>query len=116
MQHFEKSSFSMCGDENVHAFYSKFADRKHAVLYGLEAHVCIRMTALDLISQGYTVHLVVDSCSSMSHGDRNIAIEALRDAGVRMTSFQSLVFELLQDAKHPKFKDCLALLKMNPKE
>ena len=49
--------------------------------------MCVRQTALDLLELNYNVHLVVDAVSSMNHHDRNIAIEALRDAGVQMISF-----------------------------
>ena len=48
--------------------------------------------------------------------DRNIAIAALRDSGVMMTSFQALMFEMLRNAKHPKFKECLSIVKGSPEQ
>ena len=74
-------------DDNVKPYLVGLQGRKSAVLYGVEAHVCVRQTALDLLELNYNVHLVVDAVSSMNHHDRNIAIEALRDAGVQMISF-----------------------------
>jgi nicotinamidase-related amidase len=78
---FEKKTFSML-DSAVKPYLMSFSGRKNAVLYGLETHVCVRQTALDLLELNYDVHLVVDAVSSMNYHDRNIAIEALRDAGV----------------------------------
>jgi hypothetical protein len=62
------------------------------------------------------VHLVVDAVSSMNHHDRNIAIEALRDAGVQLTTFQTVMFELMRTVEHPKFKEVLGIIKGNPKD
>ena len=52
----------------------KSLNRTTVVLYGIEAHICMRQTALDLISHGFDVHIVVDCCSSMSHHDRHVGI------------------------------------------
>jgi nicotinamidase-related amidase len=83
---FEKKTFSML-DSNIKPYLMGLSGRKNAVLYGVEAHVCVRQTALDLLELNYDVHLVVDAVSSMNHHDRNIAIEGLRDAGVQIISF-----------------------------
>lgn len=83
---FEKKDFSMI-DSAVKPYVQSLAPRNCAVLYGVEAHVCVRQTALDLLEMDFAVHLVVDSVSSMNHHDRNIAIEFLRDQGVQITSF-----------------------------
>lgn len=56
-------------------------------MYGVETHVCVKQTALDLLERNYDVHLVVDAASSMSYHDRNIGLESMRDAGVTITSF-----------------------------
>ena len=48
--------------------------RDQVVLYGVEAHICIKQTCLDLIANGYDVHLVVDTISSMNYHDRNIGL------------------------------------------
>ena len=96
--------------ESVEA-HLKQIGHKNVVLYGMETHVCIRQTALDLLERDYDVHLVVDVVDSVSQHDRNVA---LRDFGVSLITFQSLVFELLRTAEHEKFKACLPMLKQNP--
>ena len=110
---FEKAKFSML-DEQVSEHMQTLKPRNQAILYGLETQVCIRQTALDLLEQDYDVHLVVDAVSSISHHDRNIAIESLRDSGCMVVSFQALLFEMLRHAKHPNFKACLPIVKGNP--
>ena len=67
-----------------------------------------------MLDLNFSVHLVVDAVSSMNHHDRNVAIESLRDAGVQMISFQSLMFELMRTVENPKFKECLNIIKGNP--
>jgi nicotinamidase-related amidase len=52
----------------------KKINRKTVVLYGIEAQICMRQTALDLIERGYDVHIVIDCCSSMNHHDRHVGI------------------------------------------
>lgn len=103
-------------DAAVRPYVQSLAPRNCAVLYGVETHVCVRQTALDLLESGYDVHLVVDAVSSMNHHDRNIAIEFLRDQGVHMTSFQAIMFELMRSAAHPRFKDILNIVKQTPKD
>ena len=86
------------------------------MLYGCEAHVCIKQTAHDLLEDGYGVTVVTDGTSSINHYDRNCAIHHLMNAGVQVTTFQSLVFELMRDAKHPNFKQILKIVMDNPKD
>ena len=82
---YEKKRFSMLTEE----IDQKLQDmkRRSIVIYGLEAHVCIRQTALDLLEKDFDVTLVVDACSSMSHGDRNTGIESMKEAGVNLVTF-----------------------------
>ena len=89
-------------------------NRQNIVLYGCEAHICMRQTALDAIAKGYNVHVVVDACSSMNLPDRNVGIQAMSDAGAHLTTFQQLIFELLRTTEHPEFKGFLPLLKDGP--
>ena len=83
----EKKMFSML-DDRVRNHLETFANRRMAVLYGCETHICIKQTALDLLELGYSVHVVVDGVTSMGMPDRNVGIVSLQDAGVRLTTFQ----------------------------
>lgn len=78
---------------------------QHAILCGIEAHVCVQQTALDLLRLGVQVHLVVDAISSQRQGDRAVALANLTAAGAALTTTEAIVFQLLADASHPRFKE-----------
>jgi len=105
----EKTKFSMMLPE----IESKLQETKpeHIVLFGIEAHVCIQQTVIDILekSEGIlghpvTVHLIVDATSSRSQMDRLFAFERFRQAGVVLTTSEALLLQLVGDKDHPKFK------------
>ena len=106
---FEKSKFSMINSAVAEVLEG--LKQNIAILFGNDAHVCVKQTALDLIKMGYHVHLVVDACSAMGATERAVGIQSMRDQGVQITTFESLAFEMLGDSEHPKFKQVLSLLK-----
>jgi len=85
--------------------------RRHVVLTGIECHVCVYQTALDLMQNGYTVHLVADAVSSRTAENRDIGIEAIKSAGAQITSAEMVLFELLRTAADPKAKDIFKIVK-----
>ena len=93
------------------AFLDKYPNRKKAVLCGIEAHVCVLQTALDLLSLGYEVYLVVDGISSQRPIDRSSALRRLERLGVGFTTMESALFELMTDQQAPEFKFVLPILK-----
>merc|ERR1712232_1359958 len=74
------------------------------ILVGIEAHVCVQQTALDLLEQGHDVHIIVDGVSSQQPFDREIALKRMSQAGAWLTTAQSAAFMLMQSADHPNFK------------
>lgn len=106
----EKSSFSCCGNP---AFLSRLKEsgRRQILLVGMETHVCVYQTVLDLIPAGYEVHLVVDAVSSRSPENRQIGIEAMRDLGARITSVEMSLFEIQGVAEGEKFKQIIQIVK-----
>lgn len=97
----------------VKKILEQHGDRKSIVLYGIEAHVCIQQTALDLLGLGYEVHLPVDGVSSQRVQDREAALVRLRKAGAFLTTSESLLFELCKDAKSDTFKKLAPLFKVD---
>ena len=73
--------------------------------------MCILQTALNLLKNGYSVHLVADACSSRSLTDRIFALERLRQMGCVVTTHESVIFQLLGDKNHEKFKEIQAIVK-----
>lgn len=86
-------------------------DREHVILAGLEAHVCIQQTALDLLRVDYQVYAAADAIGSRFPGDLDLAIERMRHAGVEVSTTETLIFELVERCDHPKFKEILGLVK-----
>ena len=106
---FAKTKFSMYIPE-VKDFV-KQNSIKTVVLFGVETHVCVQQTALDLLSDGISVFIIADGCSSRTLTDRLFAIERLRQVGAIVTTHESILFQLVGDKDHPKFKDIQTLVK-----
>lgn len=108
---FHKLKFSMMTDEVEAYLKTKHPQRNSVVLFGIETHVCVQQTSLDLLEKSFNLHLAVDGVSSQRAHDRAVALERIRGAGGFLTTSESIVFELMKDGKHPKFKELLPLHK-----
>ena len=108
--HFEKTTFSCCGNnEGLEAI--KKTGKKTVIVAGIETHVCVLQTCIDLLENGFKVVLVTDCCSSRKENDTKFAIKRLIQAGVIPTTYESILFELTLDAKNPCFKEISSLVK-----
>jgi nicotinamidase-related amidase len=99
---YEKKRFSACTDE-VQGKINEL-DREAYIVMGIETHVCVQQTCLDLLEQGKDVHVIVDGVSSQQPIDRRVALERLQHAGAFLTTAQSAAFMLTHSADHPSFK------------
>ncbi len=107
---FEKTTFSGCRDERITAHLDA-RQRPQVLLIGIEAHVCVLKTALDLRARGLQPILAADAVGSRRVRDRDIAIERMRQAGAIITTVESAIFECLEDCRSPEFKRILPLVK-----
>lgn len=105
-----KESFS-CWAEPAFRDHLESLTRRHVVLTGIECHVCVYQTALDLMANGYTVHLVADAVSSRTPENREVGIQAIKSAGAQITSTEMVLFELLRTAADPKAKEIFKIVK-----
>ncbi|XP_030829138.1 isochorismatase domain-containing protein 1 [Strongylocentrotus purpuratus] len=108
---YPKTKFSMVVPEVEAQLTQNLTNVKSIILLGIEAHVCIQQTTLDLLARGYEVHVVADAVSSRSMMDRQFAYERLRQFGAIITTSESVLFQLLGDKDHPKFKQIQGLVK-----
>ena len=109
-QRLEKTAFSCCGAEGFDA--AACADgRTQWILCGMEAHVCVLQTALELRSRGLEVFVVEDGVCSRSAANRDNALARLRQSGVVISNTESVLFEWLRDANHPQFKALSRLIR-----
>ncbi|XP_012541156.1 isochorismatase domain-containing protein 1-like [Monomorium pharaonis] len=110
---FAKMQFSMCTPEINKELATLCNGQKpeSIILIGIETHVCVENTAIDLRQYGYEVHMVADCVSSRTLEDRLLALERMRDIGCHITTSENVIFKLIRDASHEKFKTLLTLIK-----
>ncbi|KAI8867998.1 Isochorismatase hydrolase [Ramicandelaber brevisporus] len=106
---YPKTKFSMYTPEV--ATRLKELGTKDVVLFGIESHVCVLQTALELLRNDYGVHVVADGVSSMNYPEIDIALNRMASEGAVVVSSESLMFMLLEDAKHDKFKTVSSIVK-----
>ena len=109
-EHIEKTAFSCLRDKGF-AKKLKESGRKNVIVAGIEAHVCVQQTVLDLLDGGYTVYVVADCISSRSEADHKYAEERMRQAGAVITTAEAVLFEFLLGAEHPMRKEVSGLVK-----
>ena len=81
------------------------------VVCGIEAHVCVLQTCLDLVEAGYVTAVALDAVGSRKDTDQDAAIERMKQVGVVPTTVESILFEMLGEASGPTFKALLEVVK-----
>jgi nicotinamidase-related amidase len=112
----EKTAFGCCGDPGFEALLSQarpgLAPKQRQILVaGIEAHVCVMQTVLELLASGQQVHLCWECVSGRGEEYRRHALERMAAAGAVITNHESVAFEWARDKNHPQFKAISALLK-----
>ena len=105
-----KFSFSCCGSEQFRNELNAL-ERKNMLIAGIEAHVCVYQTAADLIRLHYKAQVVADAVASRSPENKLIGLEKSKSVGACLTSTETVLFELLKDAKSEKFKEISKIVK-----
>lgn len=107
---FAKTKFSMVIPE-INEILVKAANIDSIVLMGLESHICVEQTAMDLLAlDRYKVHIVADCVLSRTTSDRDMALERLREMGCTISTSENIIFKLLKDKNHSKFNDIRKLV------
>jgi nicotinamidase-related amidase len=81
------------------------------IVAGTESHVCVLQTVLDLLASGFTVAVVEDAVGSRRPTDRRVALERMRQEGARITTVESLLYELTERAGTDVFRGILSIVK-----
>ena len=108
--HFEKTTFSCYKNEETIDAINEM-NKKVVIVAGIETHVCVLQTCIDLLEAGLEVVIVTDCCTSRKQNDTDVAITRLVQAGVIPTTYESLLFELTVTAKNSVFKEISSLVK-----
>lgn len=107
----DKLTFSCCTAPGFEEDLGQYETRKQVIIVGLEAHICVTQTASGLQQWGYQVFVVEDAICSRSEMNRDNAIRRMRDGGVKMTNSESVAFEWMGNASHPKFNEISQLFR-----
>ena len=106
----EKLCFSSCGADDFNARLISL-NVKQVLVCGIEAHICVAQTTLDLLSRGFEVHLLVDCITSRNPENKKIALARLTQAGAVQSNLEMALFEMMRTADSPQFKAVQKLIK-----
>lgn len=109
----EKSTFSACGEGLVRDALQAI-DRPQIILSGIETHVCVQQTALDLLSMDYDVFICADAVGSRAQLDHQCALNRLASRGAHVITVEAALFELCNRCDTPQFKEMLTIIKDAP--
>ncbi len=107
---FDKIHFSCMKDEEIRAAVESYQS-KRVYVCGVEAHICVLQTALDLKAGGYEVFLVADCIGSRNPYDKDMAIARATAEGIKVTTYEAALYELLEKAGGPEFKEISKIVK-----
>ncbi len=106
----EKTSFSCC-DNGLIKDELSLLNKKWIIVAGIEAHVCVLQTVIDLIDIGYAPILIEDCVSSRKENDKKIAVERMKSEGAIIATYESILFELCRRSGTGEFKMISQLVK-----
>lgn len=106
----EKAAFS-CADDTLFMSHLQKLNKRFVVIAGIEAHVCVLQTTIDLLEKGYIPVIVQDCISSRTLENKLTAMDRFRKEGAIITSYESILFELLRYSGTDKFREISRLVK-----
>jgi len=109
-----KTAFSAAGDPGLAALLpppGAGGTAGEVLVAGVEAHVCVLQTVLDLLDRGYRVAVAADAVGSRHPADRAAALDRARQHGAEIVTSEMVLFEWLRDSRHPRFREVQKLLK-----
>ena len=109
--HADKSAFSMWVPEVQKAFNALGSEKKECVIVGIESHICVTQTTLDLLREGHKVYVLADGVSSCNPQEVPIALNRLRAEGAVVTTSESFLYECMGDAGIGEFKGIAGVVK-----
>ncbi len=109
----EKTAFSVWAESDARRAILE-VDRPQIILAGIETHVCVQQTALDLVSRDYDVYVCGDATGSRGRSDHELALARMRQEGAWVTTVESVLFELCNRCDAPRFKAMLEVIKEFP--
>ena len=106
----EKTNFSALKEPNFKELLKKY-NKRQILLCGIETHICVYQTCMELLAEGYEVYVVKDCCSSRNEFEGNTGFDLMKSEGAKLTCVEIALFEWLEGSKHPNFKEIQKLIK-----
>ena len=106
----DKTCFS-CAEQETFMEAVEKSGRKQIIIAGMEAHICIIQTTMDLLARGYSVFVVTDAICSRQRENYETALNRMGNAGAQICDTESVIFEWLRDANHEHFKYISTLIR-----
>lgn len=105
-----KTDFDAFGEKSFEETMGRITGQ-HVILFGAETHICVLLTARSLIERGYTVHIAYDCCASRTKELHEKALRELEAMGAKVSSWETIVYDMLGNSHHPAFKTISAIVK-----
>lgn len=105
-----KTSFSCCGSQPI-VEKLKQLNRPQLLVCGIEAHICVYQSVMELLTHGYQIEVITDAISARKLYDKELGLQKMVLAGAAPTSTEMCLFELIKDARSPRFKKILEIVK-----
>ncbi|KIW90524.1 uncharacterized protein Z519_09171 [Cladophialophora bantiana CBS 173.52] len=115
----DKTTFSMLVPDlqsHLSSLTTSHREKLSVLLVGIETHICVTQTTLDLLAAGHRVYVIADGVSSCNAAERPVALARLAREGATITTSESVLFELVGDAKDENFRAVSALVKETKEE
>ena len=106
----DKTTFSCMGHVDF-VNQLEIISKPNVIVCGIEAHICVQQTVEQLLKEGYRVYVAADCCSSRSQSDYMWATERMEKAGAIMTTYESILYELLKDSRAEGFREISKIVK-----
>jgi nicotinamidase-related amidase len=110
---FDKTAFS-CGGCPPLCQEMQSLKRRKWLVCGIEAHVCIQQTVIDLLAEGFRIYIAADAIGSRATVDYQFALRRMESCGATLTTVEAALFEWCQDSKRPEFKQISQLVRQTP--
>lgn len=111
IQPIAKTTFSAFENEAFQQTLATFDEKPNVILCGIETHICVYQTAIQLLEAGYDVWCIADATSARTSESKAIGLRLIEQAGGKIANNELVLFDALKDAKHPKFKQISELIK-----
>ena len=109
--HYIEKTYFSAYKEDLFKSVIKESNKKQVIILGIESHICVLQTAIELVNDGFEVFVVEEACGSRNQKDKDIALKRLRHLNCKTVTVEMVIFELLEGSKNAKFKEVQAIIK-----